>query len=273
MAERAAPAGAAVAGAVRHLVLVHGAWQGAWSFDAWAPLLRQRGWQVHALDLPGNGWGPGADAPAGLDAYVDHVAGVLAALDGPAVLVGHSGGGLTASQVAEALPQRVAGLVYLAGMMLPSGLRFAELLRHCQAEQPARPLAGIGPHLLWDAAHQHSRVPEAAALDVFLHDCPPEAARRAAALLRPQPERGRDLVNTLSPGRYGRVPRVYVECTQDRSIGLPLQRAMQALSPGALRLTLDCGHVPQLAQPLLLTEQLAPVLAGLPAPQAAAAAC
>lgn len=270
MAEPSARA-AAVAGGVRHLVLIHGAWQGAWSFDAWAPLLRQRGWQVHAVDLPGNGWGPGAHAPASLDAYVDHVAGVLHGLDGPAVLVGHSGGGLTASQVAEALPQRVAGLVYLAGMMLPSGLRFAELLRRCQAERPEVPLAGIGPHLQWDAARRFSQVPEAAALDVFLHDCDPADARRAAALLRPQPEGGRDLANTLSAARFGRVPRIYVECTQDRSIALTLQRAMQAASPGALRLSLDCGHVPQLAQPLLLTERLCPLLAALPVVEAAAA--
>lgn len=251
-------------GAARHLVLIHGAWQGSWSFDAWAPLLRQRGWQPHAVDLPGNGWGATAEAPASLAAYTAHVVALLGTLDGPAVLVGHSGGGVTASQVAEALPERVAGVVYLAGMMLPSGLRFADLVRRCEAEQPGARYSGIWPHLQWDAARRVSRVPEAAALEVFVHDCEPLAARRAAGLLRPQPESGRDMVNTLSAGRFGRVPRLYVECLQDRSVAPPVQRAMQALSPGAQRLSLDCGHVPQLARPLQLTEQLCPMLERLP---------
>jgi pimeloyl-ACP methyl ester carboxylesterase len=249
----------------RHLVLIHGAWQGAWAFDAWAPLLHERGFVVHAVDLPGNGWGPQADAPASLAAYTEHVLALLATLPGPAVLVGHSGGGLTASQVAQAAPERVAGLVYLAGMMLPSGLAFAELLRRCEAEAPAADLAGIGPHLQWSADGCTSQVPEAAALEVFLHDCEPAAARRAASLLRPQPETGRATVNRLDPAHFGRVPRIYVECRQDRSLRLPVQRAMQALSPGATRLSLDTGHVPQLAQPMQLSELLCPLIERLPA--------
>ena len=39
----------------KHIVLVHGAWQGSWSFDLIKPLLAQTGWQVHAVDLPDNG--------------------------------------------------------------------------------------------------------------------------------------------------------------------------------------------------------------------------
>jgi pimeloyl-ACP methyl ester carboxylesterase len=42
-----------------HFILVHGAWQGAWVWEAAAAGLRQRGHQVRAPDLPGSG----ADQP------------------------------------------------------------------------------------------------------------------------------------------------------------------------------------------------------------------
>ena len=246
------------------MVLVHGAWQGSWAFAAWWPHLQRRGWQVHAVDLPGNGWSLIGDARADLASYTDHVSQVLHRIGEPVVLVGHSGGGITASQVAEALPTQVACLVYLAGMMLPSGFSFAELVHRCTAEHPDLDFAGITPHLDWNADHSASSVRGAGALSCFLQDCPPAAAQHAAALLRPQPESGRAMTNTLSVGHFGSVPRLYVECSADRSILPALQQKMQALSPGAQRLVLDCGHVPQLAQPLLLTELLCPVLDALP---------
>ena len=244
----------------RHIVLVHGAWQGSWSFAAWRPLLQAAGWQVHAVDLPGNGWPPLADAPASLAAYTAHVGAVVQAIGVPVVLLGHSGGGQTVAQVAEAMPERIAVLVYLAGMMLPSGQTFSEFVQAAQAELPGQDLSGIQAHLDWLAGGQASQVRPAGALQCFLHDCPPDAAQAAVAQLRPQPESGRQLRNQLTAERFGRVPRIYLGCRDDRSVRWPLQQRMQRLSPGALALTMDCGHVPQLAQPEALTALLLPAL-------------
>ncbi|CAN5543232.1 alpha/beta hydrolase [soil metagenome] len=247
-------------GGARHIVLIHGAWQGSWAFAAWRPMLAAHGWQVHTIDLPGNGWPPAADAPANLDSYTAHVSSALRALDAPAIVVGHSGGGITASQVAEAVPERVAGLVYLAGMMLPSGMSFIDLIADTAALTPGVDLAGISPWLDHSADGLFTQVRTDGALRCFLQDCDPDAARAAAALLRPQQESGRAMRNQLSAARFGRVPRVYVECLDDQSVLLPLQRRMQQLSPGAQRISLDCGHVPQLAQPAQLTSLLLPVI-------------
>ena len=243
---------------MRHIVLIHGAWQGAWAFEAWRPLLQAAGWQTHAIDLPGNGAHEAGRAD--LDGYTDHVLQHLEALDAPAVVVGHSGGGITASQVAERAPQRVAALVYLAGMMLPHGMSFAQLVRVCRADYPAFSSGRVEPALQWNAARSASSVPAAVARELFLHDCQVVASERAAARLVPQPESGRAMTHQLRPARFGRVPRIYVECLQDRSVILPLQRRMQALQPGALRISLDCGHVPQLACPQALTAALLPEL-------------
>ncbi|MEF7613383.1 alpha/beta fold hydrolase [Aquincola sp. MAHUQ-54] len=241
-------------------MLIHGAWQGAWAFAAWTPLLAARGWVPHAVDLPGNGWGATADAPADLARYTQQVVDVIDGIGEPVVVLGHSGGGITASQVAEALPDRVLAVVYLAGMMLPSGLSYGELVRDAAAEAPGEDFAGITPYLEWNASRSHSRVRPDGALRCFVHDCDAAAARDAVGLLRPQPETGRDMRNHLSAERFGRVPRLYVECSDDRSVLPALQRRMQRLSPGAQRLVLDVGHVPQLAQPALLTALLCPAL-------------
>lgn len=249
------------------MLLIHGAWQGAWAWDAWLPHLHTQGWQARAIDLPGNGCDPADRTTAAdvtLELYVAHAARALAEFDAPLVVVGHSGGGIVAAQLAEACPERVAALVFVAGMMLPSGLSFRQLLAEAQAEEPAADFAGIGPHLQWSADGLSSSVPAEAARQIFLHDCEPAAAAAAAARLRPQPERGRAVAPRLSAARYGRVPRIYVEARQDRSIALALQQRMQRRSPGALRLSLDCGHVPQLAAPRTLADAVCAALEALP---------
>lgn len=240
----------------QHIVLIHGAWQGSWAFSAWRPLLQASGWTVHSVELPGNGWGDTAQAAANLDNYSQHVAAVIEAIAEPVVLLGHSGGGITASQVAEMIPQRISALVYLAGMMLPNAMTFVELVQLCAKERPELDFAGISSYLTYNAQDNTSSVPVAAALQVFVHDCPPDAAATAASLLRAQPESGREITPQLSAERYGRVPRIYIEATRDRSIDIYLQRRMQQLSPGARLISLDCGHVPQLAQPQALTDAL-----------------
>jgi pimeloyl-ACP methyl ester carboxylesterase len=245
------------------MLLIHGAWQGSWAWDAWLPEMTARGWTCKAVDLPGNGAHPERDVGVEitLQTYVDALTAVLNTFDGPVVVVAHSGAGVPASQLAEVLPERVACVVYVAGMMLPAGMGYAELVESCAADVPDA--AGIAPYLQWSGDNTVTVVPAAAALEIFLHDCPHEAAERAAAKLTPQRESGRALSTTLSAERFGRVPRIYIEALRDRSVLLPLQRRMQALVPGATVRSIDCGHVPQLARPAELAILVCDALAGI----------
>jgi hypothetical protein len=97
--------------------------------------------------------------------------------------------------------------------------------------------------------------------EAFYHDCSDEDARRAAARLRPQPAVAFQMSFELAPDRFGRVPRHYVECLQDRAIDIGTQRAMYAKVPCTVH-TLDASHSPFFSMPGALVDVLARVAAG-----------
>ncbi|GAB6968605.1 alpha/beta fold hydrolase [Komagataeibacter kakiaceti JCM 25156] len=230
------------------VILIHGAWQGSW---VWQPFLsawaQRTGIPAHAVDLPGNGADGAPARDATLAGYVAHVASVMDTLGQPVTLVAHSGGGVVASAVAERFPDRVRGIAYLAGMMLPDGVGFGQVVEKMLPDHPAA--SGINPYLNWPEPGVVSVVPPEAAVAIFLHDCPPDVAIAASRRLTPQGLGGLDLRARLTPERFGTVPRLYVEATEDRSVILPVQRRMQALVPGARVVSMPTGHAPQVADP------------------------
>ena len=92
--------------------------------------------------------------------------------------------------------------------------------------------------------------------EIFLQDLPREQAMAAAQRFCSQPEGTRALVSEWTAERFGRLPRLYVEATEDRSVVLAAQRKMQALVPGAQVVSLACGHVPQVVQTAAVAEAL-----------------
>lgn len=106
----------------RHVVLVHGAWHGGWVWSALVPHLESAGLTVTVVDLPSSG------AQGDLAADVEVVRAALAELDGPAILVGHSYGGLVISETAT--PKTVSHLVYVCAFMLPAGVALLDAVDH-----------------------------------------------------------------------------------------------------------------------------------------------
>src|SRR5262249_21839783 len=115
------PAGASREGSPRHFVLVHGAWHGAWGWYRVRALLAAEGHTVSVLDLPSHGIDRTPAKGITLADYVNAVVAVVDAAAEPVVLVGHSMAGVVISSVAEARPQKVASLIYLAAYLVPSG--------------------------------------------------------------------------------------------------------------------------------------------------------
>ncbi|WP_420390325.1 alpha/beta fold hydrolase [Marinobacter sp.] len=228
-------------------VLIHGAWAGGWVWETITPYLKEQGFNVMAPDLPGCGSRLGNPADASLSQCVDDLEKMLQKVEGPLLLVGHSGGGAVATQLAEAIPERVIGVAYLAGMMLPSGTGFGQIVSDMLEQYPEA--SGIGPFLTWEDNGQVSRVPADAIRQIFLQDVSESIAEQAIPRFNPQAEGSRMLVPHWTDARFGKLPRLYIEARQDRSVILPVQRRMQQLVPGASIVSLDTGHVPQVAAP------------------------
>lgn len=103
------------------IILIPGFWLDASSWDGITPALEKAGHRTHPLTLPGMESRDADRGGIGLRDHVDAVAAAVDALDGPAVLVGHSGGGAVAHAVADARPDRIARVVYVDSAPLGTG--------------------------------------------------------------------------------------------------------------------------------------------------------
>ncbi len=116
-------------------VLVHGAWQGGWTWDRVLPLLRARGHEVHAPTLTGVGDRAHLLSPqVSLDTHVQDVLSTIRNQRLPEViLVGHSYGGQVITGAASALPSALSRLVYLDAFLPDDG--------ECATEQQPESIA------------------------------------------------------------------------------------------------------------------------------------
>ena len=232
-----------------HLLLIHGAWQGAWAWEKLIPELEKLQFRCTPVDMPGNGHSQDRTPlkEVSLDLYMRFLAKELERIEGDIIVIGHSSGGIIASQLAENHPDRIRAIIYIAGMMLPSGMEYAEIVSELQPDHPE--IAGIIPYLQWSDDGEVSTIIDGAAQKILLQDCPQDIADSAAAKLKRHPQRGRAIKATLTDEGFGQVPRAYIEAKLDKSIVPVAQKRMQELVPGAVRFSLDSGHTPQLSQP------------------------
>ena len=111
-------------------VLVHGAWHGSWCWARVRRALRERGHDVFTPTLTGLGERSHLlSRDIDLEVHVDDVANLIRweALD-EVILCGHSYGGAVISGAADALPERIAALVYLDAFLLEAGESLHDLL-------------------------------------------------------------------------------------------------------------------------------------------------
>lgn len=242
------------------VILIHGAWQGSWTFDLLVPLLSERGLRPVAVDLPGNGVDDTPPEAVTLRTYLDHLAAVVDDLGGRATVVGHSGGGIVATAFAEHAPERVSSVIYLAGMCLTDGRDFGAF-----QEQVAGPgqVFGVSGDIVVSEDGSTSTVSAEAAITYFLHDADRSVAEQLVARLTPQPEGGRLIASPTTAERFGRIPKLYIEALDDRSMILAAQRAMQAFVPDMPVVSIEAGHVPQFTRAPEVAAAIAEFVSGL----------
>ena len=235
-------------------VLVHGSGHGSWCWRRVVPLLEAQGHRVAAVDLPGNGHDDTPLADVTLETYAEHVCGVLDSLDGPAVLVGHSLGGLSVSRAAELRPDKVALLVYLAAALLQDG----EAFMSPASQEPDDVRRVLETRTNWTIAADLSHVVHKPEFSPgrFYNNCAQEDVDWAMTMLAPQPVGPLVSPMRISAENYGRVPRVYIACSMDNAVPPERGAEMYAALPCAEVITMDTDHSPFLNMPEELARQL-----------------
>ena len=231
-----------------HFVLIHGAWHGAWCWHKLIPLLEARGHTVSAPDLPGHGNDPLPQAEQSMDGYVGRIAEALKAAPGPVILLGHSMGGMPVSAAAEAMPDRVAALVYLCAFLPRNG-------EHLMAIEERNPRSTVPPAAEF-ADDGTATIPAEKHRALFYGDVSEADMADAQSHLVPQSGAPFMTPVSLSEDRFGAIPKHYVECTEDGAISIELQRDMIAATPGVTVHTMKADHSPFLSDPGGLAEIL-----------------
>ncbi len=139
----------------RPLLLHHGGFDFAGTYDGLAPLLADAGWRVVAFDQRGHG----DSEHAALYSWPADLRDLKAVLDSighePIAALGHSKGGSQLTDLIHALPHRIGRFVNIDG--LPSDHRHLDVAEHERAKQLDEVL---GPWLDWRrTTHQIVRKP------------------------------------------------------------------------------------------------------------------
>jgi pimeloyl-ACP methyl ester carboxylesterase len=244
--------GAAKLAAMTTYVLVHGAWHGGWCWHRIVAGLEHASHRATAPDLKSLGRDRTPPAQITLATWTDQIAALVQAQPEPVVLVGHSRGGLVLSEVAERIPERVRALVYVTAFMLENGQSLQDF-----AAQDAESL--VGPAMVLNQAEGSVSIREDAVRDVFYGQCSDADVVLAKSLLVPEPLAPLATPLRITDARFGSVPRIYVECANDRAMTLAAQRRMQQALPCRQRITLQADHSPFFCDSERLTEALSSI--------------
>jgi pimeloyl-ACP methyl ester carboxylesterase len=221
------------------VVLVHGAFHDGWCWELVRSALDERGVPNQALDLPFTG----------LEGDAAAVGRLLDAIDGPAVLVGHSYGGMVISRAASGRDD-VAHLVYLCAVQVGEDVDLATAMTTSDDLM----------HALVAEEDGAMSVDPTVAPSVFYHDVDDELTAAAVRHLR-----GMDFGvlqesdETPPPAAWKQMESTYVVCNDDRTIAPESQRRMAERADHVV--ALDGSHSPMLAQP----DVVAGILAGIAA--------
>lgn len=193
------------------VVLVHGAFAESASWNDVIPILHEQGLTAVAVANP-------LRSVAGDAAYVRDV---VAAIDGPVVLVGHSYGGMVITEAA-ADNAKVAALVYVAGFAPDHGESAADLSGKFPGGTLGETLnaypvttGGNEVAIRQDAFHQQ-----------FVADVPAETAALMAATQRPITEAGLTDGLPAKVPAWKQIPSWFVFGDQDKNIPVASHRFM-----------------------------------------------
>ncbi|MCF8278619.1 MAG: alpha/beta fold hydrolase [Flavobacteriales bacterium] len=259
-----------------NFILVHGSFHGAWNWHKVVPLLEKAGHRTMALDMPGHGLDHSPLHSVSLADCVQTIISAIDSTDEKAILVAHSRNGMVISQVAELRPHKIDHLIYLAAYLIPNGkcmMDYGKLDTESLVYQNILPKVSgrriekaielfknpflrtlIG--LIIPTTQKVHHLQASSFKEALYHDCPDEITELAKVLITAEPNFPGFETMRLTEKNYGRIPKTYIECLQDRAVTLELQRKMQRDSPCDAVYQLDSSHSPFFSMPQVLVDLL-----------------
>jgi pimeloyl-ACP methyl ester carboxylesterase len=221
------------------IVLVHGAWHGAWCWATLQAELDRRGLASLAVDLPGHG--ASLDPLTDLHGDAAHLARVVDHVAPPSgvVLVGHSYGGAVITHAASLSATPAAHLVYIAAFALNDGESVMSLIMG----NPGTPIT-LGAAMIQRPDGTSVLDPVGAAASLYGR-CSQSAIDAALPRLSPQP--GSTMVQPVVGSPRSSIPSTYVVCTEDLAVSLGHQRLMAARCSRTVEF--DTDHSPFVSLP------------------------
>jgi pimeloyl-ACP methyl ester carboxylesterase len=228
------------------IVLVHGAWHGAWCWAATQAELDRRGLHSLAIDRPGHG----ASTLPLSDMYGDAalVRALVQSIPGEVVLVGHSYAGTVITEAAMGCTN-ISHLVYLTAFCVDAGESRVSIRGH----MPNVVTQIDGARIIHDDGT--STVDPSRAVAAFYGCCDPLAAQAAAARLGPQSTIS--FSQPVTEASWRQIPSTYVICDRDDTIHPSHQEYMSQHCATVVHL--DTDHSPFLSMP----KETADILEGL----------
>ena len=227
---------------MKTFILIHGSWHSAWNWHKVVPLLEKAGHRALAIDLPGMGRDKTPIQEVTMKSTVEKICELIDNITGKVILVGHSKNGIMISQVAEYRPNKIEKLVYLAAYLIPNG--------KTQREYSIQDTEGwLKPYVThYPETNSHTLQP-AIYNEGLYHDCEDDITELAKVLLSHEPVESGIMPLHLTEENYGTVPRVYIECTEDRAVTPFIQRKMYTEMPCEKIYSLSTSHSPFFSKP------------------------
>lgn len=235
-------------------VLVHGAMGNhrTWPLS-FLESLRAKGHTVEVLDLPGQGNDHTPKESVTMQSYANKVVAQLTTHDEPAILVGHSMGGMVITQAANdfvAGGGTLAQVVYLTAFLPRNGQSLLDL-----AGTPEGQGDQVQANLVVSGEPPIGTFPRAAAKDALFNTTPMEVFNAVEAnSIESQPII--PFTNPVNIEDDRPLVRRYVFALQDRAIPLPLQRKMARDTAVVETVELDCDHMVMYSAPDALVATL-----------------
>ena len=229
-------------------LLVHGGFHGGWCWETVVSLLNKAGHRALAPDLPAMGSDNTSPSDVTLELWGNTIAQIAVTAPEPVILVGHSRGGIVISEAAERAPEAVAGLVYCTAMLLEDG--------DSMMAAGERLMPHFSPDILVSEDGICASLESSIAEEMFFNRTKWDVAQRAIARLKPEPILPNTTPIHVTAERFGSIPRSFIECSDDNSIPLAVQRKMQVALPCDPVILLESDHSPFFSVPESLTESL-----------------